>query len=116
MSDSEHETAPVSDAGSAKFQKVGSLASLRSAGSFGVTIAGRRLAIFAVGHSVVATQGRCPHAKGPLHEGSITAEALTCPWHGYTFSLETGTCDDDPDLLLMRYDVHIDGDDILVRF
>jgi nitrite reductase (NADH) small subunit len=115
MNSAEHEEMPPENAAPAAFQKVGSLTALRTGGNFAVSVSGKRLALFAVGDLVVATQGRCPHAKGPLQEGTITAETLTCPWHGYTFSLETGACDDDPDLLLARYDVRIDGDDILVR-
>jgi nitrite reductase/ring-hydroxylating ferredoxin subunit len=114
MSDVEHET-PVSAGDTPSFQRVGSLSALRSGGNFAVTVAGRRVAVFRVDDAVVATQGRCPHAKGPIHEGDVTAGTLTCPWHGYTFSLSTGACDDDPDLILERYEVHIDGDDILVR-
>jgi nitrite reductase (NADH) small subunit len=41
---------------------------------------------------------------------------LTCPWHGWTFDLRTGTCDEDPDLTLELYPVRIDGDDIVVTF
>jgi nitrite reductase (NADH) small subunit len=111
MSAAESET-PHSDAPS--LQRVGSLAALRSGGNFAVTIAGRRVAVFNVDGEVVATQGRCPHAKGPIHEGDVAGRTLTCPWHGYAFNLDTGACDDDPDLVLERYAVQVDGDDILV--
>ncbi len=114
MNEAHPDAAPAS-ADTASFQKAGSLRALRSGGNVCVSLEGKRVALFAVGDAVIATEGRCPHAKGPLHEGSITAETLTCPWHGYTFSLQTGTCDDDPDLLLARYDVRIDDDDIYVR-
>jgi nitrite reductase (NADH) small subunit len=97
------------------FQRAGSLSSLHDNGAFAAIVAGRCVAVFKVGGSVVATQGRCPHARGPIHEGEIVGEMLTCPWHGYTFSLRTGSCDDDPSLSLERYEVRVAGDDILVR-
>jgi nitrite reductase (NADH) small subunit len=103
------------DPGTPSFQRVGSLSTLRSGGNFAVTVAGCRVAVFGVDGAVVATQGRCPHAKGPIHEGQVSGGTLTCPWHGYTFDLSTGACDDDPDLTLERYEVRVDGDDILVR-
>jgi nitrite reductase (NADH) small subunit len=101
-------------AGTPSLRRVGSLAALRSTGAFSATVAGRSVAVFALGEAVVATQGRCPHAKGPIHQGEVTGDTLTCPWHGYSFSLRTGACEDDPDLILERYEVRIDGDDILV--
>jgi nitrite reductase (NADH) small subunit len=96
-------------------QRVGSLAKLRSSGNFAANVAGRRLAVFSVQGDVVVTPARCPHAKGPIQDGIVEADILTCPWHGYTFNLRTGACDDDPDLVLQRFDVHIVGDDILVN-
>jgi nitrite reductase (NADH) small subunit len=114
MSEVKHD-APVLDDSQSAFHRAGSLSALRNDGNFAAIVAGRRIALFSVDGAVVATQGRCPHAKGPIHEGDITKDTLTCPWHGYTFSLLTGACDDDPDLVLERYEVRIDGDNILVR-
>ena len=45
------------------------------------------------------------------HENGI----LTCPWHGWTFHLGTGNCEEDDSLNLQRYETIVDGDDILVR-
>jgi len=101
-------------AGTQSLQRVGSLAALRSSGAFTATVAGRSVAVFAVGEAVVATQGRCPHAKGPIHQGEVIGDTLTCPWHGYSFSLRTGACEDDPDLILERFFERMAGDDILV--
>src|SRR4051812_8762428 len=36
----------------------------------------------------------CPHQGGPLGEGVITADHITCPWHGCTFNLDQGDCTD----------------------
>lgn len=33
----------------------------------------------------------CAHAGGPLHEGTIEAGCVTCPWHGSVFRLEGGS-------------------------
>ncbi len=32
----------------------------------------------------------CPHMEGPLFEGSVIAGIVTCPWHSWRFSLESG--------------------------
>lgn len=94
--------------------RAGSLADVRARKPTKANINGQRIALFAVGDDVVATNGRCPHAQGPLHEGEVEGTILTCPWHGWTYDLLTGACDEDPGIVLERYPVRIDGDDILV--
>lgn len=42
------------------------------------------------GGGVRATQPWCPHRGGPLADGLLADDALVCPLHGRTFSLETG--------------------------
>lgn len=97
------------------WHKAGSLEALKGAPSIRATVEGRKIAIFAVEDGVVATTGRCPHAQGPLHNGEVDGATLTCPWHGWSFNLHSGVCDEDPELFLERFETRVDGDDILVR-
>ncbi|MEM9294774.1 MAG: Rieske (2Fe-2S) protein [Planctomycetota bacterium] len=39
----------------------------------------------------------CPHAGLPLQEGEVRGPTITCPYHGYTFSLRNGKDLGDPD-------------------
>lgn len=39
---------------------------------------------------VFAIDDRCPHKGGPLSEGIVHGNAVTCPLHNWVFSLETG--------------------------
>ncbi|HJQ00477.1 MAG TPA: Rieske (2Fe-2S) protein [Jatrophihabitans sp.] len=41
--------------------------------------------------TVRALSDRCTHRGGPLHEGSMTAGGVRCPWHGSEFRLSDGT-------------------------
>lgn len=41
--------------------------------------------------SLYGLSDRCSHRAGPLHEGSVEADAIKCPWHGSTFSLTDGS-------------------------
>lgn len=100
---------------SAALHRIGSLAAVRAGQPAKATVNGKRVALFAMGDAIVATNGRCPHAHGPLHDGEVDGSILTCPWHGWSFDLRTGVCEEDPELILERYDVVIDGDDVLVR-
>lgn len=53
---------------------------------------GRQIALFNVGGALYALGNRCPHARGPLSEGSVseTECTVTCPWHYAKFDLKTG--------------------------
>ena len=42
------------------------------------------------GRRVRALHDRCTHRGGPLHEGEMTDDTVTCPWHGSCFRLEDG--------------------------
>ncbi|MFP5496398.1 Rieske (2Fe-2S) protein [Pseudomonas sp. 32A] len=102
-------------ASSGEFRRVGSVVALRGGEPVAGIVDGQAVAVFVVQDAVIATAGICPHAEGPLHEGIVEGHLLTCPWHGWQFNLQTGGCEDDPCINLARYEVRIDGDDILVR-
>jgi nitrite reductase/ring-hydroxylating ferredoxin subunit len=37
-----------------------------------------------------ATPNECPHAGGPLCEGTLEGAIIECPWHGSKFDVRTG--------------------------
>ena len=37
-----------------------------------------------------ALDGICPHQGGPLGKGKLEGDIVTCPWHGWQFSVSTG--------------------------
>ena len=105
----------MSDMNECEAVRVGSVAELRQGKPLGVNVAGHDIAIFEVAGGIVATAGKCLHAGGPLCQGSLEAAILTCPWHGWSYDLKTGICEEDPALVLQRYVVTVQGDDILVE-
>ena len=44
----------------------------------------------AEGTGVVAIDGLCPHAGGPLATGYCRDGVVMCPWHGWSFRLDSG--------------------------
>jgi nitrite reductase (NADH) small subunit len=49
------------------------------------------VAVFRTGENEVhAIENRCPHKGGPLSEGIVHGNAVTCPLHNWVISLETG--------------------------
>lgn len=41
-------------------------------------------------NDVFALDDKCPHKQGPLSQGIVHDRSVTCPLHGWVFSLETG--------------------------
>lgn len=39
---------------------------------------------------IFAIHDRCSHRGGPLHEGELDDDTITCPWHGSCFALDDG--------------------------
>jgi len=55
-----------------------------------VTVAGRRIAVFRTGDGFHAVDAACPHRAGPLADGLVADNCVTCPLHGWRFDLRTG--------------------------
>ena len=51
---------------------------------------GYPIALFRVGETFGALWARCPHAGGPLDDGYVKGDVVTCPWHGSRFRVTTG--------------------------
>jgi nitrite reductase (NADH) small subunit len=52
---------------------------------------GRPIAIFRTGDDgVFALIDECPHRRGPLSEGIVSGDAVTCPLHNWAIDLTTG--------------------------
>jgi nitrite reductase/ring-hydroxylating ferredoxin subunit len=48
------------------------------------------IAVYNVAGKFHATQNECPHAEGPLCEGTLEGVIIECPWHGSKFDVRTG--------------------------
>jgi nitrite reductase (NADH) small subunit len=53
---------------------------------------GRRIALIRRGDVVHAVDDACPHAGGPLSEGTVRDASLACPYHGWVWDLWSGAC------------------------
>ena len=84
-------------------------------GSAGEFVVGERIiALFNVGGTFHALDGICPHQGGPLGKGQLTGCTVTCPWHGFQFDVTTGQHLTSKSLVHPRFDVKVEGDDVLI--
>ena len=53
---------------------------------------GVAIALFNVDGIFHALDNTCIHRGGPLGDGICTDGTVTCPWHGWEYSMTTGEC------------------------
>ena len=57
---------------------------------------GLEVLVVGEGNAVRAIGDRCTHRGGPLHEGKVEGDCVTCPWHGSVFRLDDGEVERGP--------------------
>lgn len=62
---------------------------------------------------VFATSNTCPHKGGPLAEGIVHGQSVTCPLHNWVFDLNTGQAKAE-DGRIATYPVRVHGGRILI--
>ncbi len=68
------------------------------------------------GNRLRAIGATCPHLGGPLDEGPIEGDTVTCPWHGSVFCLDDGALIHGPAMMpVAAYEVRVEGGRIAVR-
>lgn len=75
---------------------------------------GKQIALFNVGGTFHAIDNTCLHRGGPLGEGELEGNIVTCPWHGWQYDVTTGANAMDDTQRVPRYEVKIDGTSVLV--
>ena len=79
-----------------------------------VEVNGKTIAVFNYEGTFYAIDNTCKHRGGPLGEGSLAGTTVTCPWHGWEYDVSTGECQMDSSIKVQKFDVRVEGDDILV--
>lgn len=95
--------------------KVGPLQSLPPDAVTEVDTGSSTYAVVNVAGKLHCLDGLCPHAGGPLGQGTLNGNVLVCPWHGWEFDCSTGANDLDEDLRLATFPVVVQGDEILIE-
>jgi NAD(P)H-dependent nitrite reductase small subunit len=79
-----------------------------------VVVGDREIALFNIDDAFYAVDNACPHQGGPLCEGWVEDKSVTCPWHSWTFDLQTGKMPLDDISILDVFDVRVEAGDIMV--
>lgn len=84
-----------------------------------VIIGGTAIAVARVqeegGNKYFAIANKCPHADGPLGEGSLDGCVVSCPYHGWQFDVRDGSCKTNPYAHVQSYPVQVVGNAVCVK-
>lgn len=80
-----------------------------------VTVADRTIALYHTASGFYATDNTCPHRGGPLAEGDLIGEEITCPWHLWGFDVATGKCAGNPEIAVATHEIRIEDDRVMVK-
>ncbi len=98
-----------------EFVKVAELNDLDDGELMAVEVDAEPVCLAKVEGSVYAFTDNCTHISGPLNEGELEGEVLTCPWHGAQFNVRTGKVLRGPARQdILTYPVRVEGNSILI--
>lgn len=96
------------------FQKVATVDQLNPGEAKVIEVNGEAIALYNVDGNFYATTNTCLHRGGPLGEGMLEGEVITCPWHGWKYNVKTGVSPVVPTVKVQTYSVKVEGSDVLV--
>jgi nitrite reductase (NADH) small subunit len=77
-------------------------------------VGGTAVALANVDGKFYAINDVCVHRGGPLGEGELEANIVTCPWHGWQYDVTTGKVTQNPTMGVACYATEVRGDEIFV--
>ena len=98
----------------ANFTRVAGTSDLKPGENKVVNVNGIDVALFNVDGQFFAISNTCLHRGGPLGEGFLEEDVVTCPWHGWKFNVKTGVSPVVPTAKVATYQTKVEGDDVMV--
>ena len=73
------------------------------------------IGIFNIGGKFYAIDNLCPHEGGPMHEGPVSGEIVTCPLHGWRTNVVTGESLELPGIKVNKFEVKVENGKVFVK-
>lgn len=77
-----------------------------------VNLGNKTVAIFHHQGKFYAIDDMCMHMGASLAAGEVQDCVVTCPWHGWQFSIQDGTWVNSPRLKTKAYPVRVQGEEV----
>jgi nitrite reductase [NAD(P)H] small subunit len=95
--------------------EVGYVKDIPRLGARVLLVAGKKIAVFrTAGDKIFALDDRCPHKKGPLSQGIVHGNRVTCPLHNLVLDLSQGEAVAPDEGCVATYPVKVDDGKILL--
>ena len=75
---------------------------------------GKVVALANVGGRLYAINNVCLHRGGPLGQGELGGQVVTCPWHGWQYDVTSGKLVTNPAIGVETYPVELRGEEIYI--
>jgi len=79
------------------------------------TIGRDEIGIFNLNGRFYAIDNLCPHEGGPLAEGQVEGEIVTCPLHGWRLKITTGESLELPGVCISVFEVKVENGKVFVK-
>lgn len=97
------------------FVSVGSVSDFAVGAARMVVVGRRHVAVFRLDDGFHAIDNLCLHQAGPLCEGQIEDDVVTCPWHGWSYDIRSGILVQDGRVGVTRHHTRVIDDVVQVR-
>jgi NAD(P)H-dependent nitrite reductase small subunit len=96
---------------------VGKVGDIGSGTAIAVQAGRRTIAVFRIGEEFFAISNACPHKGASLCDGEVVIEdrIVRCPWHHWNWRLDDGKLQSDPRQGVRRFEVAVDGDEVVIK-
>ena len=74
----------------------------------------KEVAVFNVDGTFYAIDNICKHRGGPLGEGELEGDTVTCPWHAWQYNVKNGNCLTKEGIKMDTYEVQVEGDEVKI--
>lgn len=79
-----------------------------------VEAGGKCLALFKMDGAFHVIDNTCLHRGGPLGEGDVEGDTVSCPWHGWEYNVKTGHCLTNPSSHVRSYPTVVEDGEVKV--
>jgi nitrite reductase/ring-hydroxylating ferredoxin subunit len=98
------------------YVRVGQVAEFPVGSMKKILFSGEDVLVANVSGKLYAIANTCTHRGGPLDEGELEQNNVTCPWHGGQFDVITGKVVEPPPMKdEVAFDVRVEGSDVLLK-
>ena len=96
------------------YVKVASVSQVAPGTGMVATVNDKEVAVFNLDGTFYAIDNICKHRGGPLGEGELEGDTVTCPWHAWQYNVKTGACMTKEGITVDKYEVCVEDGEVKI--